>query len=254
MLMVLSPSKTLNFTDKARSPDETIPEMLDKSVLLIKELRKYSTKKLSKLMDISDKLSELNVRRYELFDPKFTNNNAKQALEAFEGDVYEPMKVATYTAKDFEFAQKHLRILSGLYGVLKPMDLMQPYRLEMGTGLKNPKGKDLYAFWGDSITQALNEAMKNHKNMTLINLASVEYFQSVMPHKLDGKQLKVSFKEKQKGQIKIVALFAKKARGMMADFVIRNRIDQPEGLKDFNGGGYQFKSSLSVENEWQFVR
>lgn len=254
MLTLLSPSKTLNFDDDSNVSSHTIPPMLDQSMLLVKELRKYSARKLGKLMDISDKLAELNARRYEQFDPAFTPANAKQALMAFKGDVYAPMEVATYSMDDFDFAQKHLRILSGLYGLLRPLDLIQPYRLEMSTTLKNPRGKDLYSFWGTRIATALNETLKTHKHKYVINLASVEYFRSVKPELLTGKLLTIHFKERQKGQLKIIGLFAKKARGMMADYIIRQRIDQPEALKEFKTGGYHFEKSLSGEKEWIFVR
>ena len=254
MILLLSPSKTLDFT--TASPVETYsqPEMLKESAILIKELCTYSPKKIAKLMGISDKLAQLNADRYQAFKTPFTPANAKQALAAFKGDVYAPMNIASYSKADFDFAQDHVRILSGLYGLLKPLDLIQPYRLEMGTTLPNKRGKNLYDFWGKSITDAVNNTIENHKNKIVINLASVEYFHSIKPNTLQAPLLNITFKEKHKGGLKIIGLFAKKARGMMADFVIKNRIDAVKDIMQFNQSGYSFEKSLSDEQEWVFVR
>ena len=254
MILVLSPSKTLDFDSKPRIATHTIPQFLDDSSLLIKELKTYSPAKLSKLMGISDKLAALNVSRYEQFATPFTPANAKQALLAFKGDVYTPMEVDAYTKADLAFAQKHLRILSGLYGVLKPLDLIQPYRLEMGTNLKNTRGKNLYTFWGERITDALNQAMVVSKSTALINLASEEYFGAVIPPKLNKKLINIVFKENQKGKLKIIGIFAKKARGIMANYVIKSHVVDQEQLKDFQEGGYRFDASLSDAGHWVFVR
>ena len=205
-------------------------------------------------MDLSDKLAHLNYDRYQTFSTPFTPDNARQALLAFKGDVYAPMEVASYTKKQFEFAQAHLRILSGLYGLLKPLDLMQPYRLEMGTSLPNSRGKNLYEFWEKRIAKAINNDLKNHKNKIVINLASVEYFHSVKPELLDGTLLTIAFKEKHKGGLKVIGLFAKKARGMMANFIIKNGIYDSAELKGFTQDGYSYQRTLSNEQEWVFTR
>lgn len=250
--MILSPSKTLDETSPLPRLAPSQPACLDEAGELVRILRNYSMAKLSQLMDISDKLAALNVARYAEYSTPFTVKNARPALYLFKGDVYEPMAVSAYGKKELEHAQKHLRILSGLYGVLRPLDLMQPYRLEMGTCLPTKKGKDLYAFWGSRISEELNAAMS--KPAVLVNLASEEYYRSVKIDVLTARVLKITFKEKQRDSLKVVALFAKKARGMMADFMIRNHINSPEKLKDFDGGGYCFQPRLSGPEEWVFTR
>jgi cytoplasmic iron level regulating protein YaaA (DUF328/UPF0246 family) len=254
MMLVLSPSKTLDYETPVKLATHTQPDMLAESQALIKELRKYTPQKLSELMDISDKLASLNVQRYKDFAMPFTQKNARQAILAFKGDVYDGIDVEHYGKEDFAFAQEHVRILSGLYGLLKPLDLMQPYRLEMGTSLKNPRGKDLYAFWGDRITRSINEALAKHKNKLLINLASEEYAKAIQPKALEIPLLNIVFKENQKGTLKIIGLFAKKARGMMANYIIKNQIDNSAALKKFKESGYGFEPSLSDENHYVFVR
>lgn len=254
MIVLLSPSKTLDFESPLYTNVSTQPEMLEDSLLLIKELRKYSPEKIASLMDISDKLAHLNYSRYQSFELPFTPQNARAALLAFKGDVYEPLALESYNKADFTFAQKHVRILSGLYGLLKPLDLMQPYRLEMGTSLKNARGKDLYGFWGERITDAINQSLKNVKNKMVINLASVEYFHAVKPDKLNGALLTIAFKERQKGALKVIGLFAKKARGMMTNYMIKHKIEKPEGLKDFREEGYVFEKTLSNDGQWVFAR
>lgn len=252
MLLVLSPSKTLNYSTHSPLFAATTPELLEESKKLVKILRRYDADQLSDLMGISEKLALLNVERFHQFSLPFTPANARPALLAFKGDVYAPMKVERYGKEDFAYAQKHVRILSGLYGVLRPLDLMQPYRLEMGTPLKTSAGRDLYEFWGDRITDSLNDALG--RDGTLINLASAEYFKAVRPRKLKGRLVHIVFKEKHKGGLKIIGLFAKKARGMMADHIIRHRLTGAEGLKDFREGGYRFTPSLSDSKSWVFVR
>ena len=254
MMLVLSPSKTLDFESKLRIATHTVPDMFRDSEMLIRELRTYPQKKLSALMGISDKLAALNMQRYRDFTTPFTPANARQAILAFKGDVYEPIEVESYSRDDFAFTQKHVRILSGLYGLLRPLDLIQPYRLEMGTRLTNPRGKDLYGFWGERITQALNGELTSHKSKILLNLASEEYFAAVKPAKLSGELINIVFKENQKGKLRIIGLFAKKARGMMANYIIKNQIDNVKSLKDFQGGGYRFEPSLSSASDQVFVR
>jgi uncharacterized protein len=254
MMLVLSPSKTLDYETPVKLATYTQPDMLDESQSLIKELRKYTPEKLSELMDISEKLAKLNAQRYKDFSVPFTQKNARQAILAFKGDVYDGIDVDHYRKEDFVFAQEHVRILSGLYGLLRPLDLMQPYRLEMGTGLKNPRGKDLYGFWEDRITRNINQALAKHKNKLLINLASEEYAKAIKPKLLESPMLNVVFKENQKGKLKIIGLFAKKARGLMANYIIKNQIDNALSLKKFKESGYAFEPSLSDEAHYVFVR
>ena len=201
-------------------------------------------------MGVSDKIAQLNHDRFENFSAKLTLKNAKQALFAYEGDVYKEIPVQRYDAKDLDFAQKHVRILSGLYGILKPLDLIQPYRLEMSIKLKNPKGDDLYTFWGDKLTKALNV----EKDPILINLASKEYSDAIQLDNFKGRVITPVFKDKRNGELKVFGMLAKRARGMMTDFIIQNRITKPEDLKKFTVGGYKFHSKLSTESEWTFTR
>lgn len=251
MLFILSPSKTLDFEAKLPPLTLTQPAMLKESELLVQQLRQLSAEKLAGLMHISDKLATLNYARYCDFTTPFTPQNARPALFAFKGDVYESMEVASYSPKDLAFAQKHLRILSGLYGLLRPLDLMQPYRLEMGTALKNPRGKDLYVFWGDQITQALNGA---EEGGVLVNLASGEYFKAIKPAVLRGRILHIVFKEKHKGSLKIIGLYAKRARGMMANYIIRHKVIKPQMLQGFAEEGYAYRPEFSGENSYVFAR
>jgi uncharacterized protein len=254
MLLVLSPSKTLDYVSPLPKLTPTQPALLKDAQQLIGQLRGYTPAQLSKLMDISDKLAQLNVQRYQDFSVPFTAKNARPALLAFKGDVYEGMDTLNYGEKELAFAQAHLRILSGLYGVLRPLDLMQPYRLEMGTALKGTHGKDLYSFWGKRITAQLNEAMATHRTKLLVNLASEEYFKAVKPAALEGKLLTLSFKERKGNALKVVGLFAKRARGMMADYIIQERIDTPKPLQGFNREGYRYDEELSSDAQWVFVR
>ena len=253
MILVLSPSKTLD-TQSWPLATHSQPDMLDEATLLVKALKKYNVAKLQTLMDISEKLAALNVQRYKDFSTPFTRDNAKQALLMFKGDVYEGMDVAHYSKDDFAYAQQHLRILSGLYGLLRPLDLIQPYRLEMGTRLPIGKSKDLYQFWGTRISEALDASMAKHKTKLLINLASEEYFKVIQPAALKAPILTVVFKENQKGTLKIIGLFAKRARGLMADYIIRNRIDKVQDIKDFSVEGYGFAAKLSSEDQYVFIR
>lgn len=251
MLMIISPSKTQNF-DPRPGIDHTVPAQAARTQRLVKQLRQYSPEDLGKLMKISPKLSDLNWQRYQDFQDSFTQDNAKQALLAFKGDVYNGIEVDTYTPEDFTFAQNHLRILSGLYGLLKPLDLIQPYRLEMGTKLQTGKGKTLYDFWGAQITDALNADLAS--DTTLVNLASGEYFKAVQPQQLNGKVLNIAFKENKNGTYKVIGIHAKRARGLMVNYAIQNRITAPKALQAFDEEGYGFEPSLSTETEWVFCR
>lgn len=253
MLMVISPAKTLDYSG-ADYPNFTVPAVLDQSETLVKQLSTYDASELSELMKISDKLADLNQQRYQAFQTPFTPENAKQALLVFNGDVYRGIDVENYDSDDLAFAQDHLRILSGLYGILRPLDLMQPYRLEMGTKLKNERGKNLYEFWGSQISELINEALAEAKKPCLVNLASNEYFKSVDLKALKARVLNIAFKENKSGTYKVVAIHAKRARGMMVDFVIRNRIENPELMKGFDRDGYAFNADLSTADEWVFCR
>ena len=254
MLITLSPSKGQDFELAAPTNAFTIPQQLKDSEKLIKQLRKLSVEEIKKMMSLSDNLAELNFQRYKDFGLPFNQQNAKQAIFAFKGDVYSGINTSSMTQQDFEYAQNHVRILSGLYGYLRPLDLIQPYRLEMKTKLENSKGADLYQFWGESITNFLNDEFKTHSQKVLVNLASNEYWKSVQPKKINAKVINVAFKEVKDGKARIIAIFAKKARGMMTDFIVRNRVETVDGLKDFNYENYKFDASASNENSFVFTR
>lgn len=254
MLIVLSPSKKLAATVPAFPEHITKPTLLKESEILARALKTYSKTKLASLMGISDTLAALNVERYKTFSTPFTKDNATPALLTFKGDVYDAMQIAHYTQQDFDFAQRHLRILSGLYGVLKPLDLMQPYRLEMGTKLSHERGEDLYDFWGEQIATALDKAAKASNSEIVINLASKEYFQAIDPSALRTPILEIQFKEHRDGQYKIIGLLAKRARGMMADYIIKGKITDVEKLKHFAEGDYRYTPDLSNQNTWVFTR
>jgi len=254
MLITLSPSKGQDFNQAPLSKKYTKPKDLDDSALLIKELKKISSKNLQQLMSVSENIANLNVERFKTFKIPFTTKNSKQAIFAFKGDVYSGLQLASFNENDYAYAQDHLRILSGLYGCLRPLDLIQPYRLEMKTKLKNTRGENLYQFWGEHITQSINKELKTQKEAVLVNLASNEYFKSIKPKLLDGRLLHINFKETKAGKTRVVAIFAKRARGMMADYIIRNRIEKVEQLKKFKLGGYDFNQGLSDDKQWTFER
>ena len=254
MLMVISPAKTLDYDTPPVIEQSTQPRFVEHSVELIGVLREKSPQDIAKLMSLSDKLASLNVARYGSWERESTPNNAKQALLAFKGDVYTGLNAEDFSADDFAFAQQHLRMLSGLYGLLRPLDLMQPYRLEMGTKLANARGKDLYAFWGERISQWLNEDLAAQGDEVLLNLASQEYFGAVKPKALNARIIDTVFKDQKNGQYKIISFYAKKARGLMARYVIKERLQDPEGLKDFNLDGYRFDPASSSENQLVFLR
>jgi cytoplasmic iron level regulating protein YaaA (DUF328/UPF0246 family) len=228
--------------------------MLKQSQQLIDILRNYSALDLAELMKLSMKLAELNFERYQDWKPPFTSKNAKQAVLAMKGDVYTGLDAESLTQEDFDFAQQHLRILSGLYGVLKPLDLMQPYRLEMGTKLANPQGKDLYSFWGDSITQTIDKALKAQGDDILINLASNEYYKSIRSKLLECRIITPQFKEKKNGSYRTIGIFAKRARGLMSRHIIENRLQDPQDIKGFKTDGYRFSRQQSKDDQWVFVR
>jgi cytoplasmic iron level regulating protein YaaA (DUF328/UPF0246 family) len=254
MLITLSPSKGQDFTEAPLTKKHTKPADLKDSELLIKELRKIKSKELQELMTVSENIAELNVKRFKKFTTPFTVKNAKQAIFAFRGDVYSGINIEEFTEDDYTYAQDHVRILSGFYGCLRPLDLIQPYRLEMKTKLKNPRGDNLYQFWDNRITKSINKELKKQKEPVLVNLASNEYFKSVKPKMLEGRLLNINFKETKDGKTRIVAIFAKRARGMMTDYIIRNRIEKPEDIKKFKLGGYKFNKALSDDKQWTFER
>lgn len=254
MIITLSPSKGQDFETPIADVAATVPRMLDDTRLLIEELRRYKPEEIRSLMEVSDKIAALNVERYKAFHLPFTRENARPALFAFKGDVYRGIEPRDYRDEELAFAQQHLRILSGLYGCLRPLDLIQPYRLEMKTKLKNPRGDNLYQFWGDRITRCLNEELKRQQEPTLVNLASNEYFRAVKPKLLEGRLLQINFKEVKNGKARVIAVFAKRARGLMADYIIRHRLEASEPLKQFDREGYGFSAGDSDENQWTFVR
>jgi len=250
MITLISPSKTLDLSDSIFH-QYTQPDF-DKEIRgLVKTMRKKSVRDIKELMGVSDNLAELNRKRYQGFEDEFSVENSKQALLAFKGDVYTRIDVDEFSIEDFEFAQKHLRILSGLYGLLKPLDLIQPYRLEMGVKLKNSRAKDLYGYWGSKIAKAINEAKDDE---IVVNLASQEYFKAVDQSKLGGRIINPVFKDYKDGDYKIIGIFAKQARGRMTNEIIKSRINDPEQLKTFRQDGYEYADNLSTENEWVFVR
>ncbi len=254
MIILLSPAKTLDFETPAVEKTCTEPDFLALSKSLISGLSKMSNEEISNLMGISEKLAALNSERYKSWNVKHESKNSKQAILAFKGDVYEGMKAWDYTKEDFNYAQENLRLLSGLYGLLRPLDLIQPHRLEMGTVYANPAGKDLYAFWGDRLCKALNRDLKVSGSKFLINLASQEYFKSTQPKNLEGKIVSPVFKDEKNGKFKIISFYAKKARGMMASFLIKNRIKSMDDLQKFNDSGYQFEPSESTDLQPVFLR
>ncbi len=254
MLITLSPSKGQDFETPALSKTYSKPQALKDSELLIKELRKIRRQDIQQLMSVSENIAKLNTDRYKSFKTPFTPKNAKQAIFAFKGDVYSGIDIEEYSEADLDYAQDHLRILSGLYGCLRPLDLIQPYRLEMKTKLHNVRGENLYQFWGDRITGELNKALEKQKQPVLVNLASNEYFKSVRPKQLKGRLLNINFKETRDGKTRVVAIFAKRARGMMTDYILRNRIEKPEDIKKFRQGGYRFRKELSDDKQWTFER
>jgi len=254
MLIVISPAKTLDFETPPISKEHTQPDFLDDSTELINALKKLEPDQIGRLMSISPALATLNSNRYLTWNRFSTPENAKQALLAFKGDVYVGLDADTLTEPQLAFAQNHLRILSGLYGLLRPLDLIQSYRLEMGTQFKNQRGKNLYEFWGDKITQALNQTIQQQKIATLVNLASNEYFQAIQIDKLNARVITPVFKDQKNGVYKIISFFAKKARGMMNRYIIQNEISKLEDIKFFDSGGYQFSQDDSTMDQWIFKR
>jgi cytoplasmic iron level regulating protein YaaA (DUF328/UPF0246 family) len=254
MLIVLSPAKSLDYKTPIKVKTPTLPEFVSESAKLIADLKKLAPQDLSKLMGLSDQLAVLNVGRYRDWSKKFTEANSKPAIYAFDGDVYDGFDVKTLDAKTVAFAQEHIRILSGLYGALRPLDLMQAYRLEMGTSFKNPRGKDLYAFWGSRVTDSLKKVLEKDKKPALLNLASEEYFKVLQPKDLGCPVISPVFQDGKDGKYKIISFYAKRARGLMARYVVENRISDPADLKGFNLDGYRYYAAESKPDKPVFRR
>ena len=249
MLAIISPSKTQDFSE-CNIDIFSQTRQLESSNELIGILKSKSKSQISKLMSLSEKLSELNFDRFQKFKLPFTLDNAKQAILAFKGDVYNGINAPDLSSEDLEFAQSKVRMLSGLYGVVRPLDLIQPYRLEMGTKLSNAKGPNLYDYWGSEISNVLNE----DESDLIINLASNEYFKSIDKNTLNANILDIVFKEKKGETYKVIGIYAKRARGLMVNYIIRNRLENPEALKDFSDEGYRFDRDLSNDSSWVYLR
>jgi len=254
MIILMNSSKTLDFDQPDRASKHTSPEFIKDAEMLVKELRRLSDSEFSKLMGVSDKLAKLNVARYAGWQASEKGTDAKQALLAFKGDIYCGLHTANYNAKDFEFAQKQVRILSGLYGILRPLDLIQPYRLEMATKLSTKRGKNLYQFWETKINESLKALLKQEKSGIIVNLCSAEYFKAIKPDLLDATVITPVFKEFRNGAYRFITIYAKKARGLMGNFIIRNHLKKVEDLKSFNVDAYRFNPKISSAHEWIFVR
>jgi len=254
MLITISPAKTLDYTTPPETAEFTQPDYLSHSQELIQRMRDFSSLDIAELMKVSMKIADLNFDRFESWQPNFTPDNAKQAVLAFKGDVYTGLDATSFSSDDFTFAQQHLRMLSGLYGLLRPLDLMQAYRLEMGTRLSNDRGKNLYEFWGNIVTEGLNEQLEATQSEHLINLASNEYFKVVKPKVLKGTIITPAFKEYKNGDYKMIGIYAKRARGLLSRYIIQNQLSDINDIKDFNVDGYAFNNTLSSGNNWVFTR
>ena len=254
MLIVVSPAKTLDYDSPLLTERHTLPEFIEHSAELIDVCKKLSPQDIAQLMKVSDKIAGLNVARFAQWSTQFDFDNSRQAIFAFKGDVYTGLDAESLSEDDLEYAQNHLRMLSGLYGLLKPLDLMQPYRLEMGTKLANPRGTNLYQFWGNIITDKINQTLKEQGEEVLINLASNEYFKAVKPKAVAGDVVTPVFKDCKNGQYKVISFYAKKARGMMARYIIENKIESVQELQNFDTAGYYYVPAESTATELVFKR
>ncbi len=254
MLAVLSPAKSLDFKTPPVTKKFSTPQFVEESSLLIQKLRRLSPADLSKLMRLSPKLAELNHDRFAQWQDSFNRDNAKQAALAFSGEVYLGLQAGNYSERDFTWAQKHLRILSGLHGVLRPLDLIQPYRLEMGTELKTRRGNNLYAFWGDRVTKEINASLAQLGQKYLINLASNEYFSVLQPENIEGRVINVQFKDLKNGTYRFMSYYGKRARGLMASYMVKERVTTLKALRAFDWQGYAYSPEQSSENDWVFLR
>jgi cytoplasmic iron level regulating protein YaaA (DUF328/UPF0246 family) len=254
MLALVSPAKKLDFNELDRPRPHSTAVFAKETKALVATARKLSQTELQRLMKLSDNLSELNHKRFKSFAAESSVDNAKQAALAFAGDTYTGLQAASLGDADLAYAQDHLRILSGLYGLLRPLDLIQPYRLEMGRRLANPRGADLYDFWGDKLAKAIDSLVADHETPVVVNLASNEYFKAARAKSLKARVITPAFKEVKDGEARVIGMFAKQARGAMARFMIKNRIETPEGLQAFKEGGYAYKAKLSSADDWVFTR
>jgi cytoplasmic iron level regulating protein YaaA (DUF328/UPF0246 family) len=254
MLILLSPAKSLDYETAPTTDKHTLPQFVEQSKALIEVLKPYSPAQIASLMDLSDALATLNVARYAAWRPKFTAKNSKQAILAFNGDVYDGLAATSLKQADLDWAQDHVAMLSGLYGVLRPLDWMQPYRLEMGTKLPNPKGKDLYAWWGDTLADYCNKQLAAQGDSVIVNLASQEYFKSVQRKALRARVVECVFEDWKAGHWKVISFFAKRARGMMARHAILKRATRPEDLLDFDADGYRHDKKASTTDRLVFRR
>lgn len=254
MLIVISPAKTLDFEKAPVVKQDSVPEFTKEAETLVRLLRKYTSEELMDLMKISDKLATLNIGRFKTWNSLVEKEIDRQAICAFRGEVYTGLNVDDWSDKNFAFAQNHLRILSGLYGVLRPLDYIKPYRLEMGSKLQNARGENLYHFWGDKITNSINQQLKNQGDPVLINLASNEYYKAINPKKLNAEVITPVFKDFKNDQYKVISFFAKKARGLMSRYIIENELRNPEQIKHFDVDGYYYNDKLSKGNSWVFTR
>jgi cytoplasmic iron level regulating protein YaaA (DUF328/UPF0246 family) len=254
MLSVISPAKTLDYDTPPTTRKATQPEFIERAATLVEDARALAPADIRSLMGVSDNIAELNHRRFMNWHQPFDLDNAKQAILAFKGDVYTGLEAETLDSKQLAFAQKHLRILSGLYGVLRPLDLMQPYRLEMGLKFANSGGRNLYEFWGSSVTESLNRQLKKSGSPVLVNLASNEYFKAVNTGELEADVVTPVFKDLKSGRYRVISFFAKKARGQMARYIIDREIDDVAALKKFRVGGYRYNAGESTARELVFTR
>lgn len=254
MLALISPAKTLDYESALPTDSHTLPRLLAHSQELIDVSRTLSASEIANLMSVSEKIANLNVERFRDWQADFDFSNARQALFAFKGDVYTGLNAYSLKDQDIDYAQQHLRMLSGLYGLLRPLDLMMPYRLEMGTKLKNPRGSNLYEFWGTIITDLINEDLAVAKSELLVNIASDEYYKSVKESKIQAEIIKPVFLDQKNGKYKVISFYAKKARGLMARYIIENKIERAEDLKGFNSDGYYFDADSSLKGELVFKR
>lgn len=254
MLALISPAKTLDYTTALPTDTHTQPRLLEQSQQLIDVCRKHSATEIASLMTVSEKIANLNVERFRDWNAEFDFSNARQALFAFKGDVYTGLDAYHLKDQDIDFAQQHLRMLSGLYGLLRPLDLMMPYRLEMGTKLKNSRGNNLYEFWGSIITDQINQDLAEIDAKVLVNLASDEYYKSVNEKKIRAEIIKPVFLDQKNGKYKVISFYAKKARGLMARYLIENKLSQLEQLKAFDSEGYYFDAESSSDKELVFKR
>ena len=258
MLMLISPAKKLDYKSPVNLSKHSQPVLIDHAEILINNLKSLTPQDVCSLMGLSDKLGSLNYERFQAWSQPFSIENARQAILAFRGDVYQGFEAYSMSNADLDWAQDHLRILSGLYGLLRPLDLIQPYRLEMGTKYNNPRGSTLYEFWGDLITSEINQVLSalinSNERPVLVNLASNEYFKSVRPSSMNAQIITPVFMDKKDHKYKVISFNAKRARGLMAAYAVRNRVDNADVLKEFKGGGYVYNSAMSTSEKLVFTR